>query len=759
MTAAAPATAAACSRPAGDSGTSPRPEYRPCAVSAVSPCRTRISRVAVAVGGAGLALPDGSLGRGPAAGARPSPRWPARRRACSARAGSTRSARPSNFCTRLAASAASGRRPACLICQRPDICSTTSLESIRTSTSSAPSSAAALRPAIRPEYSATLLVVTPSAAEPLGQHLAGRPGAHDGAVAGRAGVAPRAAVRLDDDLSQARTPPSAPGCGGTPRSRTTSSAGAPCARWRARRRTARSGSRRSGPAQQRRADAAAGLADLVVERDQVGRQVGGERARGRPAGTPRPWRSSASVSSRCCSVRSRPARVAVSRACDAVERGLRLLALLHQLELGVLQLALPAAQRGQLVLQGLQLAGRARPASSRCLVLVLAGADLLDVASRGGRCPGRGRRRRPGPGPARPPARTARGRAGRARRAPAGCVAGARAGPARCRWPAGRAGGAALPGRPSQAGLLRCGRDACSVHGSVSRSDTIVSTPASARRQAATSSSHGRSVAQCAASMQRRAAAGEVLARRMVAQVGGQVRVDAGRARRRRGTCRRRRRRPRPCGSSGPGRRPPGCRGRVGGRRAAAKRGEASARASGSGSSPIRPVPRPRPSAPDRRDQRAQVDAGRGGAASASDTPGGGDVGVGVRDEQRDVGPDQLVHDPALVRRRRDRRTRRAAAADGARRSGRRRPRRASATVSGTQSTTQQHRGDRRVGIAEHETDAVPVLRPGRRIAPVEQPRPRPATVHGASATRHGRRLYGDGGVSGSTRLLVDDRC
>jgi len=58
----------------------------------------------------------------------------------------------------------SGRRPGFLICQRPDICSMTSLESIRTSTWVAFSSAAARRPAIRPWYSATLFVVVPSAA-------------------------------------------------------------------------------------------------------------------------------------------------------------------------------------------------------------------------------------------------------------------------------------------------------------------------------------------------------------------------------------------------------------------------------------------------------------------------------------------------------------------------------------------------------------------------------------------------------------------
>ncbi|CAM5638801.1 hypothetical protein STENM223S_00030 [Streptomyces tendae] len=50
----------------------------------------------------------------------------------------------------------------CLIFQRPDICSTTSLESIRTCTvASGSSSLATRRPASRPRYSATLLVTTP----------------------------------------------------------------------------------------------------------------------------------------------------------------------------------------------------------------------------------------------------------------------------------------------------------------------------------------------------------------------------------------------------------------------------------------------------------------------------------------------------------------------------------------------------------------------------------------------------------------------
>ena len=51
----------------------------------------------------------------------------------------------------------------CLIFQRPDICSTTSLESIRTCTCALGSMAnAASSPAINPRYSATLLDAVPS---------------------------------------------------------------------------------------------------------------------------------------------------------------------------------------------------------------------------------------------------------------------------------------------------------------------------------------------------------------------------------------------------------------------------------------------------------------------------------------------------------------------------------------------------------------------------------------------------------------------
>ncbi len=62
------------------------------------------------------------------------------------------------------ACAASGFIAGCLIFHRPDICSTTSLESSLASTAAPGASSAASRsPAIRPWYSATLLLATPIA--------------------------------------------------------------------------------------------------------------------------------------------------------------------------------------------------------------------------------------------------------------------------------------------------------------------------------------------------------------------------------------------------------------------------------------------------------------------------------------------------------------------------------------------------------------------------------------------------------------------
>ena len=61
------------------------------------------------------------------------------------------------------ATLARSRMSGCLICQRPDICSTTNLESSLTSTrASASISTAACNPAIAPPYSATLFVAVPT---------------------------------------------------------------------------------------------------------------------------------------------------------------------------------------------------------------------------------------------------------------------------------------------------------------------------------------------------------------------------------------------------------------------------------------------------------------------------------------------------------------------------------------------------------------------------------------------------------------------
>ncbi len=89
---------------------------------------------------------------------RPSPRWRAGPRACFALA---RDPLVRDLPGREdgAARIASGRMSGCRIFHRPDICSTTSLESIRTCTLAAGSSSrAALSPASSPRYSATLLV-------------------------------------------------------------------------------------------------------------------------------------------------------------------------------------------------------------------------------------------------------------------------------------------------------------------------------------------------------------------------------------------------------------------------------------------------------------------------------------------------------------------------------------------------------------------------------------------------------------------------
>ena len=188
----------------------------------------------------------------------------------------------------------------CLIFQRPDICSTTSLESIRTSTSSAPSSAAAVSPAIRPRYSATLLVATPDASLALGEH----------ASDGRRRTPPRRSRpapgcpanrrRLRRHLTlglTVRTPWCAPGSRRTRRNARRPRRVAAAIRAI----SPRSSSIRQAPQrralQQRRADAGL-LALLLVERQQVLGQRADQRPRGRSRHRCSATSRSASASSR-----------------------------------------------------------------------------------------------------------------------------------------------------------------------------------------------------------------------------------------------------------------------------------------------------------------------------------------------------------------------------------------------------------------------------------------------------------------------------
>ena len=99
---------------------------------------------------------------------------------------------------------------ACLIFQRPDICSTTSLESIRTcdlggrvDRERRPRS-----PAISPRYSATLFDCLAERLGALGEQRAGVGVADEGAVAGDPRVAARPAVGLDGEPA-AHSPDSA----------------------------------------------------------------------------------------------------------------------------------------------------------------------------------------------------------------------------------------------------------------------------------------------------------------------------------------------------------------------------------------------------------------------------------------------------------------------------------------------------------------------------------------------------------------------
>ena len=256
---------------------------------------------------------------------------------------------------------ASGRMSGCLIFQRPDICSTTSLESIRTSISaSGANSSASLSPAIRPEYSATLLVATPivvpssAMTSPVAASLSTAPYAAGPGLPREppsASMMTEVPVRLTDP-----TRACGPGSAGTPRS------GSP-RRQGAERITASSdGSSESRQPLHSRARSAAAATPLleaaqpVVERQQVVRHA---RPRWATVGCDR-LRGSSSIS--CGPARrarvlelGQPLRRRRRPRCgQRVEVLLGLLEPRHHLELVVLEAGDPALA-----------ATRARPASAR----------------------------------------------------------------------------------------------------------------------------------------------------------------------------------------------------------------------------------------------------------------------------------------------------------------------------------------------------------------------------------------------------------
>ena len=113
-----------------------------------------------------------------------------------------------NGASRLA-SMASGFMSGCLIFQRPDICSTTSLESIRTSTSASGAyCSASRRPGDQPGVLRDVVRRHPDRGALLGDHLAGLGVLEDRAVRRGAGVAARAAVGLDQDGAVGHSPDS-----------------------------------------------------------------------------------------------------------------------------------------------------------------------------------------------------------------------------------------------------------------------------------------------------------------------------------------------------------------------------------------------------------------------------------------------------------------------------------------------------------------------------------------------------------------------
>ncbi len=277
-----------------------------------------------------------------------------------------------------------------------------------------------------------------------------------------------------------------------------------------------------------------------------------------PCRRARSARPAARRRSRCAGVRARPPRrrsrrrprpaspraaavsaTAASYVVVAVgQRALGRLGPLHDLEQLVLEGGLAAGERRDLVLELLQLArrqaaglqpcdssrvARARTVStsfsSRCCSSSMSAtavwASTRSVSAFAAACARR-----------------------RGRRARAGSGAGARAGPAPCRRPAGRAAGAGRRDRRSRAvrtpdSVGADGADgACRVQGSVTSRDTRTSTvvPRWSTSRAASWSSQGASVAQCAAStsaMRAGTALADRLDGRVVLEIGGHEGVGA----------------------------------------------------------------------------------------------------------------------------------------------------------------------------------------------------------------------------------------
>ena len=286
---------------------------------------------------------------------------------------------------------------------------------------------------------------------PLGQHLAGVGVPDHRAVAGRARVAARAAVGLDDQPA-AHSPDS--GVRTRMRrqfsQRSTSSGGAA---WAARSSAPISSSRQPS---HRRCRSIAAPTPPEAARTFSYRA---SRSAGSPVGEPGPGLGVGGGLGVDLGERLVPGllRLGPGRGHllhlgpHRAGAGLGLLAPLHHLQLGVLQVGLPAGQRLDLVLQALQLLGRHRPGQHPLLVPLGPPAHLVDVVLQPAQLPvevadlGLGpdhvvaQRGQPGV------------RVGDHRRARAACAGGAPAGPARRRAPAGRAAAAGPRDPPSRA--------------------------------------------------------------------------------------------------------------------------------------------------------------------------------------------------------------------------------------------------------------------------------------------------------------------